>query len=201
MKQLTLAIAAILLFNFTYAQKAVLKSGSVKGLKGQSELNVEFDFSALKVGTGKKAKTEADYVAEKVAEHNKKEAGKGDKWLEGWKNARDKHYKPKFFELLNDGLKKNGITAGEGKSGAKYTLLVKTTRIEPGYNIGVSKMPASADMVYELKEGGNVVAVIEILNSPGSQFAGYDFDASTRIAECYAKSAKTLAGFIAKNAK
>jgi len=201
MKNITLTLAAVLLLSFTYAQKAVLKSGSVKGLKGQTELNVEFDYSALKVGTGKKAKTEADYIAEKVAEHNKKEAGKGDKWLEGWKAAPDKHYKPKFFELLNDGLKKSGITAGEGKSGAKYTLVVKTTRLEPGWNIGISKYPAFADMVYELKEGGNVVGTVEILNSPGSQFSGYDFDASTRLAEAYAKSAKTLAGFLAKNLK
>ena len=43
MKNITLSLAAVLLFSFTYAQKAVLKSGSVKGLKGQSELNVEFD--------------------------------------------------------------------------------------------------------------------------------------------------------------
>ncbi|MCG3164271.1 MAG: hypothetical protein POELPBGB_00025 [Bacteroidia bacterium] len=201
MKNITLSLAAVLLFSYTYAQKAVLKSGSVKGLKGQSELNVEFDYSQLKVGSGKKAQPEAAYTAEKVAEHNKKEAGKGDKWLEGWNSAPDKRYKPKFFELLNDGLKKSGVTAGEGKSGAKYTLVVKTTRLEPGWNIGISKMPAFADMVYELKEGGNVVATIEILNSPGSQFSGYDFDAGTRLAEAYAKSAKTLAAFISKQIK
>ncbi len=201
MKNLTLSLAAVLLFSFAYAQKPVLKSGSVKGLKGQSELNVEFDYSALKVGSGKKAQPEADYTSEKVGEYNKKEPGKGDKWLEGWKSAPDKRYKPKFFELLNDGLKKNGITAAEGKSGAKYTLVVKTTRLEPGWNIGISKMPAFADMVYELKEGGSTVATIEVLNSPGSQFSGYDFDAGTRLAEAYAKSAKSLAAFLAKNLK
>lgn len=201
MKNITLSLAGVLLFSFAYAQKPVLKSGTFSGLKGQSELNVEFDYSALKVGSGKKAKTEADYTAEKVKEHNEKEAGKGDKWLEGWNSAPDKRYKPKFFELLNDGLKKSGVTAGEGKSGAKYTLVVKTTRIEPGVNVAVYKVPASADMVYELKEGGTVVGVVEILNSPGSQFSGYDFDAGTRIAESYAKSAKTLAGYIAKQLK
>ena len=153
------------------------------------------------MGTGKKAQAEAAYTAEKVADHNKKEAGKGDKWLEGWNTAPDKRYKPKFFELFNKGLEKNGIVAGEGKSGAKYTLVVKTTRLEPGWNIGISKYPAFADMTYELKEGSNKVATIEILNSPGSQFSGYDFDAGTRLAEAYAKSAKTLAAFIAKNAK
>ncbi len=201
MKNITLSLGALMLFSLTYAQKAVLKSGSLSGLKGQSELNVEFDYSQLKVGSGKKAQPEAAYTSEKVAEHNKKEAGKGDKWLAGWNAAPDKHYKPKFFELLNDGLKKSGVTAGEGKSGAKYTLVVKTTRLEPGWNIGISKMPAFGDMTYELKEGGTVVATIEILNSPGSQFAGYDFDASTRLAEAYAKSAKTLAGFIVKQIK
>ena len=50
------------------------------------------------------------------------------------------------------------------------------------------------------EEGGKVVATIEILNSPGSQFAGYDFDASTRLAEAYAKSAKTLAASPPRNA-
>lgn len=203
MKNITLTLASVLLFTLTYAQKAVLKSGSFSALKGQKELNLVYDYDALKIGTGKKAKAEEDYIKEKVEEYNKKEAGKGDSWKVAFKGDRDRVYHVKFEELLNKGLEKSGIKASRNNSGAKYTLHVKTTRIEPGWNIGVSKYPAFVDLMFTLTETGSTTAlgVAEQLNNPGAQAMGFDYDSSTRISEGYAKGAKVFAGFLAKQIK
>jgi len=203
MKNITLSLAALLLFSFTYAQKAVLKSGSFKALKGQKEVNLVYDYDALKIGTGKKAKAEDTYVNEKVEEYNKKEAGKGDSWKVAFKGDRDRVYHLKFEELFNKSLSKAGIKASQNNSGAKYTLHVKTTRIEPGWNIGISKYPAFVDLLFTLTETGSTtpLGVAEQLNNPGAQAMGFDYDSSTRISEAYAKGAKVFAGFLGKQTK
>ncbi|HWN96764.1 MAG TPA: hypothetical protein VNT99_17175, partial [Methylomirabilota bacterium] len=71
-----------------------LISGSLDFLKGEKTLNVEYTYDGLTVGKG----TEQAYIDKKVAEFNAKEAGKGEKWLEGWKTDRTKRYQPKFEE-------------------------------------------------------------------------------------------------------
>ena len=55
--------------------------GSVSALKGEKNINTEFTYDNMGVG---KFKTEAEYVAKKTDEYNKKEPGKGDKWAQDW---------------------------------------------------------------------------------------------------------------------
>jgi len=165
-------------------------------LKGQKELNIEFDYTNMKVG---KYATEEAYVKDKVSEHNKKEAGKGDKWKESWESSREKRYQPKFMELINKSLEKTTLKAKEGTT-AKYTLIVKTVFTEPGFNVGVMKQPAYVDfeMVFIDNETKKEVSRYILYRVPGSQAMGYDFDAGSRIAECYAKAGKMMGAYIAK---
>lgn len=203
MKNITLSLASVLLFSFTYAQKAVLKSGSLDALKGQTELNVTYEYDGLKMGTGKKIKSEEEYIKEKVSEYNEKEAGKGDKWLEKWKSDRSNFYQPKFEDLMNKGLEKSGMKVAQNLSGAKYTLKVKATRIEPGISAYAFKIPASVDALFTFVETstGKEIAVVEILESPGQLPSAFDFDSATRISEGFEKAGKTLSGFISKQLK
>ncbi len=203
MKNLTLLLAAVLLFSYTYAQKAELKSGSVSALAGQTELNVIYDYEGLKIGSGKKARTEEEYIKEKVSEYNAKEPGKGDKWLEKWKSDRPNFYQPKFEDLMNKGLEKAGIKVAQNLSSAKYTLKVNATRIEPGISTYAFKIPAQVDATFTITETatGKEIAVIEILESPGQLPSAFDFDSATRISEGFEKAGKTLSGYISKNLK
>ena len=177
-------------FSMATSAQVHAKKGKYAFLKGEKTLNLEYDYSNMTVG---KKKTEKEYVARKVADHNKKEAGKGDKWKENWLNARSKRYEPKFETLINKSMIKAGIKASQG-SGAKYTLVVKTTYTEPGYNIGISKMPARVDfeMVFIETASKKEVASYVIPNVPGSQMMGFDFDVGSRVAECYAKGGKMI---------
>ena len=186
----------------SFGQKIVNVAGAKTPafLKGESNLNVEFDYSDMSVG---KFESEEDYVNKKVEEYNKDEAGRGDKWHESWLGARERVYQPKFMELLNKGLAKNGISAAEGAE-AKYTLIVHTTFTEPGFNVGVVSQAAAVSFEYifvETANRGTVVAKYTQAKVPGAQAMGMDFDTSTRISESYAKGGKMLAGFIAKSLK
>ncbi len=198
-------LIALLLFGFAsfgYSQKIVPVEGekSFVFLKGQSTINVEFDYSDMGVG---KFDKEEDYVKSKVEEYNKEEAGRGDKWKESCIGARERVYQPKFMELFNKGLTKSGMTGVEGGE-AKYTLIVHTIFTEPGFNVGVASRPAGVSFEYIFVESDNrekVVAKFRQENIPGAQAMGMDFDTSTRISEAYAKAGKMLAAAIAKAVK
>ena len=186
-------------FTFTYSQKFVEGVKDFKFLKGQTKINIVYDYSDLHVW--KRDKTEKEYVELKVKEKNEKEAGSGDKWKVNWEKARDDRYKPKFEQLFNKTLAKYSVTGGEGLKGAKYTVTVKTTFIFPGYNIGISKMPSYVDFEFTWTETDSKDKVITkqiYTNAKGSQMMGFDFDIPTRVAESYAIGGKRLAALVIK---
>jgi len=198
--RLPLMVLFIALTSVSFSQKIKIEDGDLSFLKGVTELNVVYDYSNMEVG---KFKTEEAYIDKKVSEKNKKEAGTGDKWLESWNGSRERVYQPKFETLFNKVLAKKNMTIAEGRTDAKYTLIVKTVFIEPGYNIGISKKPSFVSFEYIFIETGteNVLCTMVQFKVPGAQAAGMDYDTSTRISESYAKAGKMLAGFIYKKIK
>jgi len=190
-----LGAMAFLACNVIHAQRIVLKSGSLDFIKGQKEIKIQYDYSDLKVGK----KTESEYVNDKVESKNKKEPGTGDKFKESWIKDRSARYEPKFEELFNKYMGEKGITGSKDAANAKIIMIVHTTCIEPGYNIGISRQNAYTDFVVTFKDADSKeLAVITIDNSPGGTFGGYDFDSGERVAESYAKCGKSLAGFLIK---
>jgi hypothetical protein len=183
----------------TKGPKIYLESGNLSFLKGQTKINVEYIYEGMMVGN----KTEADYVQEKIEKYNKNEAGKGDKWLENWKNDRIEKFQPKFEELINKYLVKATVNLCPKNTAAKYTLILKTDFTEPGFNVGVMRQPAfiSATVIFvETSDKSNEIAKISIENSPGQDVAGSDFETGYRLQEAYAKCGKELAKFLMKKA-
>ncbi len=184
-------ITGLLLFAFLFclqmnAQRVKTTSGSDDILKSESSLNIEFNYDNLSVG---KYKNEQDYIVAKTEEYNKKESGKGDAWAASWKNDRQARYEPKFIELFK-------ITSGMSiVTDAKYTMIVKTVSIEPGWNIGISRKNAEIDLevwIVETANKSNKLATFTINNVPGGTAFGYDFDTGLRISEAFAKAGKSL---------
>lgn len=197
----TLCLAAVLAFGVASAQKVKELKGDLGFLKGQTVLNVQYVYDGMMVG---KKQTEAEYIKERTEDAEKKEKGKGETWLKGWKGAREQRYQPHFEELMNKQLDGAGMVVKSGATEAKYTVILITTRTEPGVNVGVYKQPAYVDFhikIVETANPSNVLYEADALNTPGSQFSGYDFDAGTRLAESYEKMGKTLGGKIAKAIK
>ncbi len=193
-----LASLGLLMGFASFAQKIKVTSGDLDFLKGQTAINVEYNYDNMGVG---KFDKEEDYINEKVEDYNKKEAGRGDKWRESWIADREERFEPKFEELLNKNLEKSNVKAGEFPDAA-YTMLVKTTYTEPGFNVGVVRKNAYTDyeVVFIENETQEEVATMTIVKSPGLGAMGYDFDSGLRIQESYAKAGKELGQYLAKSA-
>jgi hypothetical protein len=179
------------------AQKIKMTSGSLDFLKGQTSLLVKYDYSNMAVG---KYTNEAEYIAQKKEDYNKKEAGQGDKWAEAWVADRSAKFEPKFEELFNDYCTKKGLTCSQTATDAEYEMTVHTTFTEPGFNVGVMRENAyiNAEITFKKIADDQEVAVMDVEKCPGGGAMGYDFDTSFRIGEAYAKLGKSLAGLVLK---
>ena len=172
------------------AQRIKTTSGDENILKGETTINIEFVYDGLSVG---KYDKEADYIKAKTDEYNKKEPGRGDSWAKSWVSDRESRFEPRFINEFQDAT---GMTV---KKDAKYTLVFKTTSIEPGYNIVISRKNAEIDAVAWIIETGKPdkkLAEFTINNAPGRIYGGYHYDTGTRIQEAYAVSGKRLGKYL-----
>lgn len=180
-----------------FGQKIRLVEGDLSALKGQTSVNTEFSYDEMTIG--KDGESEQAYIKEKKAKFDEKEPGRGDKWEQAWVDDRKERFEPQFRELF---AKHSGMSTVDEK--AKYTLIFKTTRTEPGWNVGVMRVPAYIDgeaWIVETANRSNVVAKITVLKSPGRDAWGVDFETGARLQEAYAKAGKEIGGFIKKQTK
>ena len=184
------------------AQKMKITKGDLKFLSGQKDVNVEFVYGDLKLM--KDNLPEAEYVKNRAAELNEKNRGNGDIWKKKWEGAKEMIWNPKFLELVNVVMskEKKDLRFQEGLSSAKYTLVVDVVWIFPGWDVAMMKQPAKVSTVLRFVETANksnVVAEITSEHAPGDQW-GSNFSNETRIGEGFAKTGKSLAKLILKEA-
>ncbi len=203
MKTINLVIITMLIIGLpcvTSAQKIKLESGNFGFFNGVTELKVEYDYESVSVG---KYKVEQDYVTQKKADYNEKDPGSGDRWETAWFSDRSERYAPRFEEEMNLQFIKREVNCKVGQIfEAKYTVIFKTTFIEPGFNVGVARKNAfiNGEAIFvESANHENILAKVSIENSPGRDAFGYDFDTGLRIQEAYAKAGKELVYFVWKN--
>jgi len=198
--KIILSILAIGLFgSHASAQKIKVVTGDLSSFVGLTEINVEYNYDDMAVG---KFKTEEAYIEKKKNEYNEDEPGKGDRWEEEWHADKEKTYEMKFEQLFNLVMlsEETGMEVGFFPS-ADYTLIVKTTFLEPGFNIGISRKNASINvelMLVKTDDPGNVITQVNMDKVPGRGAMGGDFDTEYRIGEAYAKCGKELAQYIYK---
>lgn len=186
----------LLISSSTFAQKVKVVDGSLSPLKGQKSILVEFTYDDMIVG---KDLTEEAYIKKKKEEYNSKEPGRGEKWEKAWVDERKERFEPQFIELFE----KHSSMKAKG-SDAEYIMIFHTTRTEPGWNVGVMRTPARIDAEVSIREKTNpdkVIAKLTVVNAPGRDAAGFDFDTGYRIQEAYAKSGKEIAKLIARQTK
>ena len=196
----TLAAIPLLLFSTgAMAQSVKVTKGDFTALKSEKTVDVDFVYSDMIVG---KDLTNDQYIEKKTKEYNEKEPGRGDTWAASWVSDRERLFHPKFFELYNKVLE-GTQTASQEDGSAKYRLIVHTTRTEPGFNVGVMSRPAGIDVkiqLVEVSDPGKILGEMTMVNCPGANAMGFDYDTGGRIAEAYAKMGKELASFLRKKA-
>ncbi len=197
MKHVKTLIAIVLIATISstsFGQKIKIKEGNLDFLSGVKSLKLEYTYDNMKVGKY----SEAEYIGKKRESYNKKEAGKGDTWVENWTNDREKRFEPKFEQLFSKYLGKVDVDASPNED-AEYTLIIHTYFTEPGYYIGISSAPAmiNSEAIFVKSDNHDkVLCVLDMKKAPGNSGAG--FDTGERIKEAYAKTGKSLAKFLIK---
>ncbi|MBC7844894.1 MAG: hypothetical protein H7Y10_00200 [Flavobacterium sp.] len=195
-------LAGLLVSCTMMSQSMEVVKGDFGFLKDQKEINVEFDYS--KMTLMKEKKTEAQYVEDRAKELNEDKKGVGDIWKKKWNSSKELIWNPKFLELINVVLLKDDkeVSYQEDLKSAKYTLIVETVWVYPGWDAGIMKQPAkvSTNLKFvETANKSNVLLEISSENSPGDQW-GNNYSNESRIGEGYAKTAKSLAKMLLKKA-
>lgn len=180
------------------AQKLKVESGDFSFLKGQTELKVVMDYS--KATFYKEEMSQEEYIAKRKKEisddKGKKEA---DKWAADWEHSKENTFVEKFLASMNKNM---DIKASEDAD-SKYTLIVETVWIYPGWFAAVMKQPSKVTTrlkFVETASPNNVLLVINSRNAPGDNFVGVANN-NDRIAEGYAKTGKSVAKMIGKKIK
>ncbi|UGU15806.1 hypothetical protein LS482_19260 [Sinomicrobium kalidii] len=201
MKRIIPVLSLVLCSVFAYGQKMEVKQGDFGFLKGQQQINVEFVYDNLKIH--KDSLSEEEYVKTRIADLEEETKGKGKNWEKQWTNSREFIFAPKFLELMNRYLhKKENIYFATDLSDTKYTLVVETVWIYPGWNAAVMRQPSKVSTVLRFVETANpdhILAEVTSINAPGRKFGG-TFSNEDRIGESYAKTGKSFAKLILKNA-
>ena len=146
--------------------------------------------------------TEEQYVTNRATELNEKVKNTGDIWKKKWYSSKELIWNPKFLELMNIvfAKEKKDINCQEDLKTAKYTLIVKTVWIYPGWDAAIMKQHAKVSTLLKFVETNNKANVLLEISSeeaPGDQW-GNNFSNGSRIGEGYAKTAKSLVKMILK---
>jgi hypothetical protein len=205
MKRISIALlmSIFMLFTMNIFAQAKLLSGDLKVLKGQTEVILSYDYSKMGVG---KYKSADEYASEKVAEMNKKKEGTGDAWLEKWKSDRTDRFEPSFRKDFNGEVDSYNLSGKDNSPNAKYTLIVRTMFMEPGFNATMvtsfAKKPAYIDVLVDLVETANpgtILGTVEMKKIQSKSMGGYDYDTGGRVESCYERAGEYLGKFLIKN--
>ena len=218
MKTIKLIALAVLVSasSSVLAQKTKITKGDFKELKGQTEVNVVWDYSEAQVRGGSpfakwKALPEAEWLQKIVDKKNEKEAGTGDDWNKKWEAAKPGSFEPSFEVKMADMWK--GATVKRGLDNAKYTIRIKVTYMDPGYSVGVSASDAWLSGIIEVVETGtdNVISSLTMDQIKGASAAksipgmaivaaieGMTFE--KRLGESFEKMAKSFYAKVLKKA-
>ena len=173
------------------AQRLKINEGDFKNLKGINTYSVVFDYTDVQIP---KFENEEAFLKDKMDKRKEKKAGDGERFKKEWFSDRPDRYHPKFIESFNKRFDNGELSVTE--DAADYTMEIHTTKIYPGYNVGIVRHNAEIDAtftIYKTGEKDNVLFSGSYKDVQGNGAMGYDYNSGYRISECYAKLAKNIA--------
>lgn len=173
------------------AQKIEIESGDLSFLKGVSEISVVFEYPE-DMEFGKT--TLEEYVDDKVKEREKKEEGSGEIWKNKFYDDRDR-YNERFIETL--GKYSKDLVVAEDNKEFKYTMIVKTTFTEPGFQLGFHSKSSSINLeinFIETNTPDNIITTVNISKAVGVAHP----DAGERVASAYANAGAVFGRYLKK---
>jgi len=185
-------VAIVLITINVIAQKIKFVKGDVENLIGITEYNVVFDYSNIIIAN---FDSEEEFLKDKMAIRDAQKIGSGEKFKHDWFTFRDSLYEPSFIEVFNDYfILKRKIKVQEN-SDAKYTMLINTVFVYPGYNVGVwyedSKLKATVT-VFETSIPENIIFTTKEIYVKGKA----TYHTGKRISNAYGMLARRIAAYL-----
>ena len=164
MKKLFLLVFMVIMTNAAFGQEKMnLVSGGFEVLKDQTEVNVELKFEDVLFM--KENITETQYLENRkkqVLDNPKRGEKAWNMWITEWERYKKEEYINYFTKGLNKTYKE---ILFKKDSSAKYTLLLETKWIFPGWHAGLTMMTSEISGTIKLVETNNhsvVLAEVEL---------------------------------------
>jgi len=191
MKKIVLLIVVSLgILSFAQAQKIKKLSGDFSFLKDVAEMNIVFEYpSDMKYGK----MTLQEYVDKKVAEKEKKKEGSGEEWKEKFFSDQER-FNEKFIYSID---KYSGDLYVAEDDDFEYTMIVKTTFMEPGFQMGFHSKNSAIDLEISFVKTSNpdeIIGSMKVSKSPGAAHP----DAGERVADAYYTAGKAFGKYLKK---
>ncbi|CAH0124036.1 hypothetical protein [Chryseobacterium sp. Bi04] len=200
MKNLLLLLFMAITTPLFAQSKLTYENGNFDFLKDQSDVNVQYKFENVTFQVDNY--TEAQYLERRKTETlAKKGEDAWKEWSGNWNEHRESVFIQRFIEGLNAKSKK--IKFGKDLK-TKYTLLVETKWVYPGWSGGMIMQPAKLSTVVTFVETENPAKVIAKIQTDKIEGVGSKVDYGMeygRISAAYEKTGKELAKEIKKTLK
>lgn len=202
MRKLLLLVFMIMMTTVFGQEKMKLVSGDFGVLKDQTDVNVEVRFE--NVLFMKENITEAQYLENRkkqVMDNPKRGETAWNEWIGEWEKYKKENYVDRFLKGLNASGKKEIFKKDDS---AKYTLILNTKWVFPGWHAGLVAMPTQMSGNIQLVETKNpsvVLATVEL--NKYDRFSGMDVTVMEygRLAAAYESIGKVLSRQIKRNLK
>ncbi len=184
----------ILSSHVLWAQQAhypKLLSGSMKDVKKQKSHNIIFVYDSMSVGRNT---PEDKFLTDLEDRWKVKDPGQGAALVKKWFDDRKRLYEPAFIKSF----KRYAIVEMPDVQ-AKYTLILKTKRVEAGWSGGVVGHAGLIDgelWVVETADPRNVIAIIGFEELMGKYEDGGDLEMGLRIESAYDFAGRVLGDFV-----
>ncbi|OCA78039.1 hypothetical protein BBH99_01810 [Chryseobacterium contaminans] len=203
MKRLFLLMLTIMVTTVAFGQERMsVVSGNFEVLKDQTEVNVEVQFE--NVLFMKENITETQYLENRkkqVLENPKRGEEAWKTWIAEWEKYKKEEYVQYFANGLNKTYKEISF---KKDNAAKYTLLLDTKWVFPGWHAGLTAMTAEISGTIKLVETNNPSVVLaEVALNKFDRFVHNDQFVMEygRIAAAYESVGRTLGKKMKKSLK
>lgn len=171
-----------------YSQKPDVLEGDWEAVSSIKTFDLEFDYSNVAIP---EFASEEEYIAQKMKEKEEDEPGTGEAWKKRYYADREAHFEPKFIESFN---KRGEWKADKTYDDSEYVMKVTTVEQYNGWNVGVMRKPAriAATIGVYKRNDNKPLILVKYEDVKGADPLGYDFASHSRVAEGYAKLAKSF---------
>lgn len=195
-KKLTSSILILLPVIF-YAQVFKTAQGDLSSLAGVERYNVKFEYAEdLKIP---KYDSEESFLEIYAQKKNEKELGTGDQFKNSWYSSRSDWFEPKFIQEFNFfNLKEKQVTVARNISDAKYTMVIRTSLIDPGNSNFVFKKDARLEVTIRIYKSDSPDQILYTSEMVDVHSRGANDDDYDRIMSAYAELGRGLSKHLSR---